>query len=186
MQTASRLRVRHLALIPAAFASVCVFTRYSGMQEMSQFMVPAPTIQAVVGGESYDKVIANVIMASPGKLGELISKRKVDLSNVKVFVLDEADDMIVNFAPAVGTIHAKITSRKGITQVLLFSASFECLQTNNSNVVRARKFTDEMVELRKGRKLVSMLVEDVEGLKLANVTHFVAKVSFFSLSCFLI
>jgi superfamily II DNA/RNA helicase len=145
-------------------------------------MVPAPTIQAVVGGESYDKVIANVIMASPGKLGELISKRKVDLSNVKVFVLDEADDMIVNFAPAVGTIHAKITSRKGITQVLLFSASFECLQTNNTNVVRARKFTDEMVELRKGRKLVSMLVEDVEGLKLANVTHFVAKVcTFFAL-----
>ena len=37
-------------------------------------------------------------MATPGKLKEVIRKKLLDLTSIKVFALDEADDMIENFA----------------------------------------------------------------------------------------
>ncbi len=57
-------------------------------------------VVAVYGGSSIDKQIkdirsgANVVVATPGRLVDLIERRAIDLSNVKIAVLDEADEML--------------------------------------------------------------------------------------------
>jgi ATP-dependent RNA helicase DDX19/DBP5 len=41
-----------------------------------------------------EKVTAQVIVGTPGKMFDLIKTRAIDTSSVKVFVLDEADNML--------------------------------------------------------------------------------------------
>lgn len=56
--------------------------------------------EAVYGGEHMDRQIAalkrptQIVVATPGRLIDLVKKKAVDLSNVKTVVLDEADEML--------------------------------------------------------------------------------------------
>ncbi|MBL3658168.1 DEAD/DEAH box helicase [Fulvivirga sediminis] len=56
--------------------------------------------EAVYGGAQIDKQIAalkrptHIIVATPGRLIDLVNKKAVDLSHVKTIVLDEADEML--------------------------------------------------------------------------------------------
>src|SRR6185369_10092696 len=63
---------------------------------------------AVVGGESMTRQIkaikagADIIVATPGRLNDLVSQRLVPLKSIEVFVLDEADRMLdMGFFPQV-------------------------------------------------------------------------------------
>jgi ATP-dependent RNA helicase DDX19/DBP5 len=40
------------------------------------------------------KVTAQIIVGTPGTMTDLIRRKVIDVSGVKVFVLDEADDML--------------------------------------------------------------------------------------------
>jgi len=57
-------------------------------------------IVSVYGGASIDTQIrtlnrgVNIIVATPGRLNDLIKRRKADLSEVGIVVLDEADEML--------------------------------------------------------------------------------------------
>ncbi|MHB1154677.1 MAG: DEAD/DEAH box helicase [Eubacteriales bacterium] len=63
----------------------------------------------------------DILVATPGRLNDLISQRLVDLSFVEIFVLDEADHMLdMGFIIDVNKIIAKIPKKK---QTLLFSAT---------------------------------------------------------------
>ena len=56
--------------------------------------------EAVYGGEHIDKQIANlqrtthIVVATPGRLIDLVRRKAVDLRNVKTVILDEADEML--------------------------------------------------------------------------------------------
>jgi ATP-dependent RNA helicase RhlE len=66
---------------------------------------------------------AHILVATPGRLLDLIDRRDVSLDRVRVLVLDEADRMLdMGFRPVVDRI-VKMTSRK--RQTLLFSATLE-------------------------------------------------------------
>lgn len=41
-----------------------------------------------------DKVTAQIVIGTPGTVGDLIKRRALDVSQVKMFVLDEADNML--------------------------------------------------------------------------------------------
>ncbi len=57
-------------------------------------------VEAVYGGEKIDKQIqklqrpTHIIVATPGRLIDLINRKVIDLSQVKILVLDEADEML--------------------------------------------------------------------------------------------
>ena len=74
--------------------------------------------------------------------------RLLDLSALRLFVLDEADDMIENFAADCMDVKRRaVSSRPAGTpppQVLLFSASFECLEPSHPHANRAKNFTDQV------------------------------------------
>ncbi len=63
----------------------------------------------------------DALVATPGRLLDLMERRHVDLSKVEVFVLDEADRMLdMGFLPDVKRVIAKLPKKR---QTLLFSAT---------------------------------------------------------------
>lgn len=88
---------------------------------------PDIKIVPVFGGASIERQIqsvrkgAHIISATPGRLVDLIRRRIVDLSNVQVVVLDEADEMLnMGFRDELESILDETPSTKN---TLLFSAT---------------------------------------------------------------
>lgn len=86
-------------------------------------------IRLIAGGMPYKKQIdalrrgVQILVATPGRLMDLMNKGEVDLSNVSMTVLDEADQMAdLGFLPAVRTI---LDSTRVKGQRLLFSATLD-------------------------------------------------------------
>ncbi len=88
----------------------------------------ALSIAAVYGGAGIIKQArlagrAHIIIATPGRLLDLIDRRDVSLARVRMLVLDEADRMLdMGFRPVVDRI-VKMTSPE--RQTLLFSATLQ-------------------------------------------------------------
>ena len=88
----------------------------------------ALSIAAVYGGAGIVKQArlaarAHVLVATPGRLLDLIERREVSLARIRLLVLDEADRMLdMGFRPVVDRI-VKMTAAK--RQTMLFSATLE-------------------------------------------------------------
>jgi ATP-dependent RNA helicase DeaD len=89
--------------------------------------LPGFKIQAVYGGASIETQIrglrqgAQIIVATPGRLHDLIRRQEVDISAIRVVVLDEADEMLqMGFQEELTAILAKTPATKN---TLLFSAT---------------------------------------------------------------
>jgi ATP-dependent RNA helicase RhlE len=88
----------------------------------------ALSIAAVYGGAGIVKQArlagrAHILVATPGRLLDLIDRRDVSLSRVRLLVLDEADRMLdMGFKPVVDRIVKMTASDR---QTLLFSATLE-------------------------------------------------------------
>ncbi|MBD3897476.1 ATP-dependent RNA helicase RhlB [Halomonas sp. ML-15] len=87
-------------------------------------------VASVVGGMDYQKQRDNlgknldILVATPGRLLDFHEKRDVDLTQVEVLVLDEADRMLsMGFIPDVKRI-IRHTPKKEERQTFLFSATF--------------------------------------------------------------
>ena len=83
----------------------------------------------IVGGVAYPQQIRllkqplDIIVATPGRLIDHLDNGRVTLSDVKLFVLDEADRMLdMGFVSDVERIASELPSKR---QTLLFSATFE-------------------------------------------------------------
>ena len=87
-------------------------------------------ITAVYGGVGLAKQAAaaaksHIVVATPGRLEDLLDRRAFDLNEVNVLVLDEADRMLdMGFRPAVDRIVARCPRRR---QTLFFSATLDGL-----------------------------------------------------------
>lgn len=84
-------------------------------------------VEAVYGGAPIDKQIQNlkrpthIVVATPGRLIDLVNRKAVDLRNVKTIVLDEADEMLsMGFKKELDQILSFITRSE---QTWLFSAT---------------------------------------------------------------
>jgi ATP-dependent RNA helicase RhlE len=86
------------------------------------------SIAAVYGGadirrQSRDAARAHVLVATPGRLEDLIARGAITLSDVRVLVLDEADRMLdMGFKPAVDRIVGQTPDER---QTMLFSATLD-------------------------------------------------------------
>jgi superfamily II DNA/RNA helicase len=84
-------------------------------------------ILTVYGGVGYEPQLealaagVDVVVGTPGRLLDLANRRTLDLSHVKVLVLDEADEMLdLGFLPDVQKLLAKTPETR---QTMLFSAT---------------------------------------------------------------
>jgi ATP-dependent RNA helicase DeaD len=105
----------------------------------------------IYGGASIDsqcnelKRGAHIIAATPGRMLDMINRRKADLSEIDVLVLDEADEMLnMGFKDELDSI---LESTPETKRTLLFSA------TMSRDVERiAKNFMHDPVEITVGRK----------------------------------
>ena len=85
-------------------------------------------VSAVYGGAGYGPQVkaaraSSIVVATPGRLEDLIKRRDLDLGAVAVAVIDEADSMAdMGFMPAVKRIMRSVTTNR---QTLLFSATLD-------------------------------------------------------------
>jgi len=84
-------------------------------------------VATVLGGMAFGKQIAELrgaqlVIATPGRLLDLVNQRKIHLNSVRALVLDEADRMLdLGFAEDLEAINALCAQRE---QTMMFSATF--------------------------------------------------------------
>lgn len=108
------------------------------------------SIVAVYGGSDIRKQMtqvktATIIVATPGRLNDLINRRAVNLSEVEYVVLDEADEMLnMGFKEDIDTILEKTPAHKN---VWLFSAT---MPKEVANI--AKNYMENPLEVSIGNK----------------------------------
>jgi ATP-dependent RNA helicase DeaD len=113
--------------------------------------VDGANIVAIYGGASIDnqtrdiKKGAQIVVATPGRMNDMIDRRRIDLSNVRFAVLDEADEMLnMGFKEDLDTILNQTPTEKN---TWLFSA------TMPDEVLRISKdYMNNPVEITMGSK----------------------------------
>lgn len=113
-----------LVLLPTRELAMQVHEQYENLRGKTM-----PKAALVVGGLSEKtqlhslKTGCGLVIATPGRLQDFITRRLADLSQIKILVLDEADRMLdMGFLPAIRRILAILPPRR---QTLCFSATME-------------------------------------------------------------
>ncbi len=136
----SRKAVRALILTPTRELALQIAEAFAKMSHGSGI-----SAVAVVGGMSEHAQLksirqgAQVLIATPGRLYDFLSRKLVDLSGARMVVLDEADRMLdMGFLPTVKRILAALPAER---QTMLFSATIESsvkhlVETQAPNAIR--------------------------------------------------
>jgi ATP-dependent RNA helicase RhlE len=113
-----------LVLLPTRELAMQVHEQYEQLRTKA---VPKATL--VIGGVSEKAQIqslragSQLVIATPGRLQDLVNRNFADLRQVKLLVLDEADRMLdMGFLPAIRRILSTLPRRR---QTLCFSATME-------------------------------------------------------------
>jgi ATP-dependent RNA helicase RhlE len=95
--------------------------------ECRRFAPKGVSCAAIIGGSSYGKQIGalekgvNILIATPGRLIDLMDRKLVNFSRLRTLILDEADRMLdMGFLPAIKRIVESIPTER---QTLFFSAT---------------------------------------------------------------
>jgi ATP-dependent RNA helicase RhlE len=113
-----------LVLLPTRELAMQVHEQYEKLRSKT-----TPKAALVIGGVSEKAQIsglragAGLVIATPGRLQDLMSRKLADLRHLKILVLDEADRMLdMGFLPAIKRILAVLPVKR---QTLCFSATLE-------------------------------------------------------------
>ncbi len=127
IETLNREAARHtvaLVLLPTRELAMQVHEQYEQLRTNAM-----PRAALIIGGVSEKAQIqslragAELVIATPGRLQDLMTRKFADLRQVKVLVLDEADRMLdMGFLPAIRRILSTLPIRR---QTLCFSATME-------------------------------------------------------------
>ena len=113
-----------LVLLPTRELAMQVHEQYEKLRSKN-----TPKAALVIGGVSEGTQIkglragAGLVIATPGRLQDLMTRKLADLRHIKLLVLDEADRMLdMGFLPSIRRILAVLPARR---QTLCFSATME-------------------------------------------------------------
>ena len=119
------LHLKVLILVPTRELSAQIGDVIAGF---SKYLTIPVKHNAVFGGVTLNQQMmtlknTEILVATPGRLLELVSTQSVNLSKIEVLVLDEADKMLdLNFQEEVGQIFALLPTKR---QNILFSATLD-------------------------------------------------------------
>jgi ATP-dependent RNA helicase RhlE len=113
---------------------------------------------------------ADIVVATPGRLEDLLSRNTISLGRVRLLVLDEADRMLdMGFKPAVSRI---VAQTPGDRQTLFFSATLEGATGKLAAAYtrRARRHTQEPTEHKERDIEHSFVHVESQSAKLDHLT----------------
>jgi len=118
-------RVHTLVLTPTRELALQVAAAFGSY---AQCLSPQPRIHALIGGEETEtqkaalRHGADIVVATPGRLLDLLRQQALQLGQLSLLVLDEADKMLsLGFAEELETLLQLLPTQR---QTLLFSATF--------------------------------------------------------------
>jgi ATP-dependent RNA helicase RhlE len=125
LERATPLRVRTLILVPTRELAAQVGET---IQLFARYLRQPPKVVIVFGGVSINPQMmalrggADIVVATPGRLLDLVDKNALRLADATTLVLDEADRLLdLGFAVELTSIIERLPQRR---QNLLFSATF--------------------------------------------------------------
>lgn len=133
-----------LVLVPTRELAIQVSTCFN---EFCKYTPSPIQTLTVIGGDSIDKQIRksikgpNIVIATPGRLLDLLVNEDIDISKIKTFVLDEADKLFnANFNEEFNEILEYLPKER---QNLLLSATLpkKIIQVCHKNLSQAQKIT---------------------------------------------
>ncbi|MGL5205757.1 MAG: DEAD/DEAH box helicase [Metamycoplasmataceae bacterium] len=178
------LSIEHLIIAPTRELASQI---HKGLKNMGKFS--NAKVCLILGGSGYDKQARDlkdkphIVVATPGRINDLLNSGKISLNNIKTFTLDEADELLnIGFQKDIENI---ITYLPKVRQNFFFTATFNkktrdlaALMTKdpiNINVSEGLKsattLTQELVVVREGKKL-SVLMKFLELYKPKSVVIF--------------
>jgi superfamily II DNA/RNA helicase len=138
-----KAKIKALILTPTRELTLQVAEAF---ETFGEFLPKQPKVVSVIGGESIgDQLYAiqqgcDILVATSGRLLDVVKKRQMNLSHLEFFVLDEADKMLdLGFAEELELILQEIPAQR---QNLLFSATYP-----PKMVTIASKITQNPVEI---------------------------------------
>jgi superfamily II DNA/RNA helicase len=118
-------KIKALILTPTRELTLQVAQTF---ETMGAFLPQKPKVVSIIGGESIgDQLFAiqkgcDIVVATSGRLIDVLNKKQMNLSHLEFFVLDEADKMLdLGFAEELELILKEIPVKR---QNLLFSATY--------------------------------------------------------------
>jgi ATP-dependent RNA helicase RhlE len=153
MTEKARPGVRVLVLAPTRELALQIQKNYGELNR-----VKANRGVTVIGGANMRSQIADlrrgvtIVIATPGRLLDLIERGAVNLSAIEVLVLDEADRMLdMGFLPAIRRILAMVPARR---QTLLFSAT---MSSDIEKLARTTMRDPKLIEVSPRGKAATMV-----------------------------
>ncbi|OZA18906.1 MAG: hypothetical protein B7X85_03035 [Thiotrichales bacterium 17-46-47] len=143
--------------------------------------LPRMKTVCVTGGEPFRDQLRNIgmpheiIVATPGRLLDHISRGKVDLSRVEMFVLDEADRMLdMGFSDDVQAIGDRLPKNH---QTICFSATFDDSVKSFASKLLNEPAWLQVAALKPSHETIAQQVHYSDGLehKRALLNHWLAK-----------
>ncbi len=143
--------------------------------------LPRMKTVCVTGGEPFRDQLRNIgmpheiIVATPGRLLDHISRGKIDLSRVEMFVLDEADRMLdMGFSDDVQAIGERLPKNH---QTICFSATFDdSVKSFASKLLNEPEWL-QVAAIKPSHETIAQQVHYSDGLehKRALLSHWLAK-----------
>ncbi len=112
-----------LVLVPTRELALQVTAELRPLAAAKRLRVTTVYGGAAIGPQAKHAGQADVLVATPGRLNDLVERRAVSLADVRILVLDEADRMLdMGFKPQVDRILRTVPTNR---QTMLFSATFD-------------------------------------------------------------
>jgi ATP-dependent RNA helicase RhlE len=149
----ARPGIRVVVLAPTRELAIQIQKNYT---EINQ--VKGNRSVVVIGGANIRTQVADlrrdatVVIATPGRLLDLVERRAINLSTVEVLVLDEADRMLdMGFLPAIRRVLATLPTKR---QTLLFSAT---MSPSIESLARSTMSQPKLVEVSQRGRAAEMI-----------------------------
>lgn len=162
----SRPGVRVLVLAPTRELALQIEKNY---RELNRVKSNRSVI--VMGGANMRTQVADlrrgatVVIATPGRLLDLLERGAINLSTVEVLVLDEADRMLdMGFLPAIKRVLAKLPLKR---QTLLFSAT---MSSSIEKLARSTMTQPKLVEVSARGRAAQMVEQTAYSVAQENKT----------------
>ncbi len=112
-----------LILVPTRELATQVAEEFRGIADVHHLKVATAYGGVGIGDQGKRATKADIIVATPGRLIDLVNRRLVKLDRVRIAVLDEADRMLdMGFLPDVSKILAMLPDER---QTMMFSATLD-------------------------------------------------------------